>query len=97
MIKYLKLINLVPFVISFTYVGIGTISVCSIYPKDSLYGEWSMWGLFLSFPVSIVSFGYRYADSENLIIVYLIQAVMLYITYRVVKKIYPTVACKQKK
>jgi hypothetical protein len=30
---------------SLGYVGLGTLSVCSIYPKDLLYGDWSLYGL----------------------------------------------------
>lgn len=44
-------------IISIVYVGIGTLAVCSLYPKDLFYGEWSLWGVILTFPVTIISFG----------------------------------------
>ena len=57
MIKYLKEQRL-PFFIALSYVGIGTLSVCSI---DPFYNEWFVVGTVFTFPVSIISFVYRYA------------------------------------
>ena len=73
------------FLISLIYVSIGTLSVCSVYPKDNFNGDWSLYGLLLTFPVSIISFGYRYADSESLFPVFIIQIVMLIITFLVLR------------
>ncbi|MCY1455354.1 hypothetical protein D9M71_724850 [compost metagenome] len=69
--------RILAFRISLFYVGLGTLSVCSIYPKDLFYGAWSLFGLIITFPVSILSFGYRYANSDVLYPVFLIQLVML--------------------
>jgi hypothetical protein len=69
------------FKISFFYVLLGTLSVCSIYPKDLFYGEWSLYGLIITFPVSIISFGYRYAESDLLYPVFIIQLVMFILSF----------------
>lgn len=69
------------FRISLFYVSLGTLSVCSIYPKDLFYGDWSLYGLLLTFPVSVVSFGFRYAESNLLYPVFIIQLIMLSITF----------------
>ncbi|MCS4226937.1 hypothetical protein [Sphingobacterium sp. BIGb0165] len=54
------------FFIALAYVGIGTLSVCSILPDDPLYNEWFLVGLVFTFPVTIVSFAYRYAEGDLL-------------------------------
>ncbi len=68
-------------IISAIYVGIGTLAVCSIYPKDLFYGDWSLFVLILTVPVTIVSFGYRYAEIDYLIPVLIIQFVMFILTF----------------
>jgi hypothetical protein len=75
------------FIISFAYVGLGTLSVLSVYPADPLYGGWSLWGLLATFPVTIISFGYRYAESRVIFPVLIIQTLMLLITWFIVYKI----------
>ncbi|RXM51782.1 MULTISPECIES: hypothetical protein [unclassified Chryseobacterium] len=67
-------------IISVIYVGIGTLAVCSAYGSDFLYGEWTLYALVLTFPVSILSFAYRYAD-PNIWPVLLIQFFMFLITF----------------
>jgi len=69
--------------ISFLYVLLGTLSVCSIYPKDLFYGEWSLFCLIITFPVSIISFGYRYAESNLLYPVFIIQLIMFFLTFNI--------------
>jgi hypothetical protein len=69
------------FKISLFYVALGTLSVCSVYPKDLFYGDWSLYGLLLTFPVSIISFGFRYAESNLLYPVFIIQLIMFFITF----------------
>ena len=62
------------------YVGIGTLSVCAIYPHDTLAcGEWIVLPLLLTFPANIVSFGYRFFEAEILYPVFIIQAIVLLI------------------
>lgn len=66
--------------ISILYVGTGTLAVCSAYSSDPLYGEWTLYALLITFPVSILSFGYRYAG-PSLFPVLLIQFIMFLITF----------------
>ena len=61
-IKYRK----IELIISAIYVGIGTLAVCSIYPKDLFYGDWSLFVLIWTMPVIIFSLVYRYAEADNL-------------------------------
>lgn len=68
-------------IISALYVGIGTLAVCSVYPKDLFYGEWSLNALIITFPVTIISFGYRYAEADSLLPVLLIQFIMFGLTF----------------
>ncbi|SIQ51334.1 hypothetical protein [Chryseobacterium sp. RU33C] len=68
------------FIISILYVGTGTLAVCSAYGSDALYGEWTLYALLITFPVSILSFGYRYAD-PSIWPVLLIQFFMFLITF----------------
>lgn len=68
-------------IISLIYVVLGTLAVCSVYGSDILYGDWVMYVLALTFPVTIISFGYRYAEADSLIPVYIIQFGMFLITF----------------
>lgn len=81
--KFQKIIgdNILAFRISLFYVGLGTLSVCSIYPDDLFYGDWSLFGLLITFPVSIISFGYRYAEADLLYPVFFIQLIMFFLTF----------------
>lgn len=69
--------------ITSVYVGFATLTVCSVYPADLFYGDWSLLGLIVTLPVSIISFGYRYADAESLYPVFIIQLVMFILTFLV--------------
>jgi len=40
-----------------------------------------MLGLFLTLPVSIISFGYRFSDATNLQPVFIIQTIMFVLTF----------------
>ncbi len=73
--------NRLAFKISFFYVGLGTLSVCSVYPDDMFYGDWSLYVLLITFPISIISFGYRYAEANLLIPVFVIQLIMFFLAY----------------
>jgi hypothetical protein len=79
-LKYLKKIP-IAFWIAFVYVGFGSVSVCSLYPDDLLYGDWAIWGYLFTFPISIVSFIFRYANASILYPVFIIQLVMLIIVF----------------
>lgn len=79
--KFENLVKNKAFLISLFYVGIATFSVCSVYPKDLFYGEWSQYGLILTFPVSVISFGYRYMDADLLYPVFIIQFIMFFLMF----------------
>ncbi len=81
--KFIKIIKdrKLAFNISLFYVALGTLTVCSVYPKDLFYGDWSLYGLLLTFPVSIFSFGFRYAEADLLYPVFIIQLAMFFITF----------------
>lgn len=83
-----KKANIYAFLSSFFYVGLGTLSVCSLYPKDIFSGAWTIWGLLLTFPVSVISFGYRYAESNNLYPVFIIQTTMFILTFIAARRIF---------
>lgn len=91
MINYIRNRKLA-FYIALSYVGFGTLSVCSVYPTDAFYGEWSVFGLLITFPVSIISFGYRYAEPKILYPVFIIQTIMFFLTFSIL-----TVFIKTKK
>jgi hypothetical protein len=67
--------------ISLAYYGLGTLSVSSVYPSDLFYGEWSVFGLLFTFPVSILSFGYRFMEKEPYYPVLIIQFVMFVVLF----------------
>jgi hypothetical protein len=71
----------VPLLISFLYVGLGTFTVCSVYGSDVFYGEWTTYTFLITFPVTIMSFGYRYVEPHNLFPVFIIQFIMFIITF----------------
>ena len=75
------------FWISFWYVGFGTLAVCSVYPADTFSGSWSTWGLMITFPVTIISFGYRYAEADVLYPVFVIQFIMFLLMFVVVSSV----------
>jgi hypothetical protein len=68
-------------IISILYVGTGTLAVSSIAGSDPLYGEWSFYALLFTFPVTFLSFIYRFAEPDYVIPVLLIQFVMFLITF----------------
>jgi hypothetical protein len=64
------------FLISLLYVGFGTLSLYSLYPNSPLYLEWSIAGIIATLPVTIISFGVLYSDSDSELIP-IIQTLML--------------------
>lgn len=77
------------FLISFSYVLIGTIGVLSAYPSSPLYGDWVVFALLLTLPVTIISFGVMYAEPDATVMVLIIQLVMFLITWYVLYKTLP--------
>ena len=68
-------------IISAVYVGAGTLAVCNVAGRDLFYGDWVLYILSLTFPVTIISFGYRYAETDFLLPVLIIQFVMFILTF----------------
>lgn len=78
-------------IFSICYVGLSTLSLFSLFPGDFFHGDWVMIGLFATFPVSILSFGFLYGGTENVyfkitIIQLLMFLVTWYLSYRFIKK-----------
>ena len=89
-ISHMNKSNKLSIIITLLYVGVGTISVCGIYPADPFYFEWSLlpFTLLLTLPVNFISFLYRFAEnSYDLSFVIFIQSVMLIPTFIVVRRI----------
>lgn len=61
------------YLMAFLYVGLGTLSVLSMYPDNLFYGEWVMWTLLFTLPVNFVSWGILYSDPSQHIVVIFIQ------------------------
>jgi hypothetical protein len=80
------------FIIAFLYVGLGTITVLSVYPNSPLYGDWIYIGLLLTLPVSIISFALMFADSNGYFFVLIIQTLTFllfwFVLYRYLLKRY---------
>jgi hypothetical protein len=76
------------FQIGLAYVGLGTLSVCSVYPADFFYGDRSTYGLLITFPVCFFSFGFRFAEgSEPLYPVFIIQFIMFVLSFLVLSRL----------
>lgn len=64
--------------ITFLYDFWGTVTILSIYPTDKLYGSWAENSLLFTFPISVLSFGVRYAEKDSFWLVCLIQSAMFF-------------------
>lgn len=80
-IKSFLITRKIALIISTIYVGLGTLAVCSIYGNDPLYGEWSLYTLILTFPVTFFSFMYRYMEPNYLLPVLIIQFIMFLVFF----------------
>ena len=78
------------FTLIFIYNLIGLMSLLGLYPDDPLYWSWSVILLIITFPVTIVSFGYRFVQPEPLYPIFIIQFIVLlvsiYISNFIIKK-----------
>lgn len=61
------------YLIAFLYVGLGTLSVLSMYPDNLFYREWVVWVLLITVPVNFISWGILYADPTQQLLVIFIQ------------------------
>jgi len=78
------------FFISLAYVGLGTISVLSMYPGSPLFGNWVIFAVLVTLPVNFISVGIMYTDSTAFGIVIVVQLVYFllfwFLLYRVMKR-----------
>jgi hypothetical protein len=49
-------------IISFFYVGLGTLSLLALYPSSPIYGDWAFYIMLFTLPVSFIGFGIIYAE-----------------------------------
>jgi hypothetical protein len=74
------------FWIAFFYVGIASLVLFTMYPKDILYNEkfndLNFLLLLLTFPANVISFGIRYGSSETYIPVIVTQLVFFSLWYK---------------
>ncbi len=73
-------------IISVLYVGLSTIALLSMYPDSCFHGDWIIYVLFFTFPVSIISFGILYGAVVNRAVILVIQIIMFFITWYIVYK-----------
>lgn len=74
------------FLVSLTYVGMGTLCLFSMYADSPLYGDWAFLGAIITLPVIFVSFGLLYMEPERFGLALLFQIIMLFITWHLVYK-----------
>jgi len=72
------------FLISFTYVGIATITVLSVYPSSPLYGTWVLPTLLITFPANFISFGIMYSSSLAILPVLITQSIYLLVFWGII-------------
>lgn len=77
-------------IFSICYVGLATLALFSMYPGSLFHGDWTIYVLFITLPVSVFSFGCIYSAGESAtLIVIAIQTVMFlltwYVSYRIMK------------
>ncbi|MEI6089072.1 MAG: hypothetical protein WCR42_01330 [bacterium] len=96
MIKIIKYIkdNKLAFWISIFYVGLSIISICAIYPDDLLYGDWALIGILITFPINVISFGFRFAISDIIYPVFIIQGFMFIPTFLIITSLIKTIKKK---
>lgn len=59
---------------------IGLIAVLGLAPSDPFYWDGSVLLLLFTFPITIISFGFRYSVAGYLLVVVIIQLIILSIT-----------------
>ena len=80
-------INSLALWLTLVYVGFGTFAICSAYPHDSFFGDWALWGVLITLPVNFISFGYRYGNSHYYLPIFIIQTIMIFPAFLLIKTI----------
>lgn len=75
--------NQLAFWISLIYVTLGGVVACSLYPDDTLNGDWWFIGWIITLPVNIISVSYR-AFADDYLPVIIIQFIVLIPTFYLV-------------
>jgi len=56
---------------------VGTFTICSAYGSDPYYGDWVIFAFLICFPVTLLSFVYRFIEADSLTMVFIFQFIML--------------------
>ena len=77
-----------PTVISLLYVGIGTICLFGASPSGLFYFDYSYVGIFITLPVTVISFGIIYTSTSSItyILVFIIQIIMFKILQEILRR-----------
>lgn len=69
--------------IALVYVGIGTLSLVSMYPKSPIYTPIAWIGFLITFPVTISSFGIMYTEPNSLEKIVVVQLLTFIIVWAI--------------
>lgn len=78
-ISSIKQLN-VFFLLFLIYQIIAFVSVLGCYPSDIFFTQYSIYGIIITFPISVFSFMIRFAEPESEITVIIIQSVIFLVT-----------------
>jgi len=80
------------FLISISYVGVGTICALGLYPDSFFHSDFSLIGILITMPVSFLAFGIAYSESDSYLLILIVQFIVFlifwYLIYRYMKKKY---------
>jgi hypothetical protein len=76
------------YLISLLYVGLGTVSVLSVYPHDFLYGDWVTYSMIPTLPVCVIGIGIRYADPSQYSVIISIQVLTFLLLGRLIFRLF---------
>ncbi len=66
-------------IISIIYVGIGTLSLLSLYPQSPINTVIAWLGLLLTLPVTFIGFGIMYTEPDTLNSILLTQLILFFL------------------
>ncbi|MNK03716.1 hypothetical protein D3C87_215660 [compost metagenome] len=85
------------FIYSLSYVGLGTLSILSLYPSSLFYGEWVFIALLITLPVNFVSFVVVFSEADATGLVLIVQALMFLIFWLILYNVLMSINRKVKK
>lgn len=83
-------------IFSVLYVGLGTLTVCSLHPDSWFYGDWVFVSMLITLPVNIISFGIAYADGDAMITILIVQIIVFLLCWPVVYLILSSILKRRK-